>query len=267
MLVIGEKINTVIKGIHQAYREKDSKYIREVAIRQAEAGADVIDINAGTDLQVDPDNMAWAVQIVQDAVDIPICIDSPDPQTIEAGLQACRDKKNAWVNSITLEKSRIEGILPFVKEYGCSVIALCMDTNTIPRTAKGRVEVAKKLADAVDSYCIPLKNLYLDLLINQISIQTDGGIVCLQTLKGIKSALPTARTAICLSGISFGLPRRKLLNRVYLPLLMYEGIDAVILDPLDGKLMTNLVAADALLDRDEYCLKYISADREGKLES
>ncbi len=267
MLIIGERINTVRKRVLQGYQEKNSGYIHEEAIRQAEAGADVIDINAGMDIDVEPSNMAWAVNIVQNAVDIPLCIDSPNPQTIRAGLDACRDKEKAWANSITLEKKRIDHILPLVKEYNCPVIALCMDESGIPETAERRVKVAKKLVDIVDSYGIPLKNLYLDPLIEPISIKTDRGLVPLHTVRGIKSALPGVKTVICLSAISFGLPERKLINRVYLPLLMYEGIDAVFLDPLDSKLMTSLNAASVLLDRDEYCLNYISGYREGKLET
>ena len=185
MLIIGEKINTVRKRVLQGYQEKNSGYIREEAIRQAEAGADVIDINAGIDIDVEPNNMAWAVNIVQNAVDIPLCIDSPNPQTIKAGLDACRDKENAWANSITLEKKRINYILPLVKEYNCLVIALCMDKSGVPETVQRRVKVAKKLVDIVDSYGIPLKNLYLDPLIEPISIKTDRGLVCLDTVRGI----------------------------------------------------------------------------------
>ncbi len=266
MLIIGERINTVRKRVLQAYRKNDSEYIREEAINQAEAGADIIDINAGTNIDIEPDKMAWAVKVVQEAVNIPLCIDSPNPQTIRAGLAACKDKKKAWANSITLEKSRIDGILPLVKEYNCSVVALCMDKDNIPKTAEGRVEAAKKLVDIVNNYGIPLENLYLDPLVEPISIKTDRGLVCLQTIKGIKSALPGIKTVICLSAVSYGLPKRRLINRVYLPLLMYEGTDAIILDPLDSKLMMNIEVADTLLDRDEYCLNYINAYREGRIE-
>lgn len=267
MLIIGERINTVRNRVLEAYQEKNSEYIREEAIRQAKAGADVIDINAGTNIDVEPSNMAWAVEIVQKTVDIPLCIDSPNPQTIRAGLDACRDKKNAWLNSITLEKKRMDSILPLAKEYNCPVIALCIDEEGVPKTAEGRIEIAKRLIEVVDSYGIPLENLYLDPLIEPISIQTDRGLVCLQAVRGIKSANSEIKTVICLSAISFGLPDRKLINGVYLPFLMYEGIDAVFLDPLDSKLMSRLKAAEMLLDRDKYCLNYISAYRDGRLET
>ena len=265
MLAIGERINTVRKTVLEAYERKDSEFFRQEAIRQAEAGADVIDINAGTDITVEPKNMAWAVSVVQDAIDLPLCIDSPNPETIRAGFNACRNKSSAWANSINIEKNRIEGVLPVVKEHGCPVVGLCMDLSGIPQTAEKRVEVGKRLAEIVDRYGIPLEKLYLDPLIEPVSVEQNRGLVCLDTIKGIKSALPEVRTVICLSAVSFGLPRRRLLHRAYLPLLMYEGIDSVILDPLDHPLMMGLIAAETVMGRDESCMKYLTAHREGKL--
>jgi 5-methyltetrahydrofolate--homocysteine methyltransferase len=131
MLIIGERINTIKKSVFYAFQKKDDEYIRNEAIRQAEAGANIIDINAGSPGDLEPHNMAWAVEIVQDTVDIPICIDSPNPKTIKAGFDVCRNKRNVWLNSITLEKGRMEEILPIGKEYNCPVIALCMDEKGI----------------------------------------------------------------------------------------------------------------------------------------
>ncbi len=265
MLIIGERINTVRNYVMQAYQKKDSEYIRREAFRQAQAGADVIDINAGMNIDIEPENMAWAVKIVQESVDIPLCIDSPHPQTIKIGLEVCKDKQNVWLNSITLDKNKIENILPLVREYNCHVIALCIEKNKIPETAEGRIEAAKKLLDIINSYDIPLDNVYLDPLIGPAAIKTNSGLVSLNTIRRIKSELPEVKTVICLSAISFGLPNRRLLNRVFLPLLMYEGINAIFLDPLDSKLMTNLKVAHTLLNRDKYCHNYITAYREGKL--
>ena len=169
------------------------------------------------------------------------------------------------MNSITLDKNRIENILPLVREYNCPVIALCIDKNKIPETSEARVEVAKKLVDIIDSYSISLNNVYLDPLIGPIAIKTNSGLVSLNTIRKIKSELPEVKTVICLSALSFGLPNRRLINRVFLPLLMYEGINAVFLDPLDSKLMTSLKVAYTLLNRDKYCHNYITAYREGKL--
>jgi cobalamin-dependent methionine synthase I len=266
MLIIGEKINTVRKKILNAFVERDENCIRSEAISQVEAGADIIDINAGSNIDIEPENMAWAVRIVQEAVDVPLCLDSPNPKTIRAGFDACNNKKNAWANSIIYERESIDRILPLVKEYNCPVIALCMSGKNIPHTSDGRIEIAKKLVDVVSTYDIPLTNLYLDPMIDSVSIGTNKGLVCLQTLRKIKRTFPDVKTVICLSAISSGLPQRNLINRVYLPFLVYECIDAVFLDPLDKKLMTHLKTANMLLDRDPYCMDFITAHRKGSLE-
>lgn len=262
MLVIGERINTVAKRVLRAYQEKDADYMRELAVRQVAAGADVVDINAGMAMDVEPAAMAWAVGIVQDAVDVPLCIDSPNPATIRSGFMACRDKTRAWANSVTLDPERLKGILPLVREHGGSLIALCMDQTQIPERAEERVEVAKRLVEAVEASGIPLSSLYLDPMIEPVSIHPDRGQVCLRTIRGIKAELPEIKTVICLSAVSHGLPERRLLNRAYMSLLMHEGIDAVIMDPLDADLMMHMRATNAVLGRDEHGMEYIAAYRE-----
>jgi 5-methyltetrahydrofolate--homocysteine methyltransferase len=267
MLIVGERINTFRKRVMRAFEEKDADYIRSEAERQAKAGAHIIDVNAGSDINIEPDNMKWAVRTVQEAVDLPLAIDSPNPDTIKAGFEVCRDPQAAWVNSITLEKERIEALLPLVKEQQCMVVALCRDEGGVAQSSQGRVDIAKRVVETIDSYGIKPDNIILDPMIEPLSVRNDGGTMSLKTLRGLKEAIPEIKTIISLSGISFGLPGRKLLHRVYLPILMYEGLDYVFLDPLDSKLMTSIMAADALLDRDEFCMEYITASRDGRLEA
>jgi len=173
MLIVGERINTFKKRVMRAYEEKDTEFIRQEALRQAEAGAQVIDINAGSDIDVEPDNMKWAVRVVQEALDLPLCIDSPNPATIRAGFEVCKDKQAAWANSITLEKERVDNILPLVKEHRCPVIALCRDESGVAQSAQERVEVGKKIVDAIDRYGIDLEKLYLDPMIEPLSVRSD----------------------------------------------------------------------------------------------
>jgi 5-methyltetrahydrofolate--homocysteine methyltransferase len=267
MLIVGERINTFKKRVMRAYEEKDVEFIRQEALRQAEAGAQVIDVNAGSDIDVEPDNMKWAVRSIQEAVDLPLCIDSPNPATILAGFEVCKDKQAAWANSITLEKERVDNILPLVREHRCPVIALCRDESGVAQSAQERVEVGKKIVDAIDRYGIALEKLYLDPMIEPLSVRSDGGMMSVHTLLGLKRQLPEIKTIISLSGISFGLPERKLLHRSFMPMLMYAGLDAVFLDPLDTLLMQCVIASQALLDQDEFCMNYITASREGKLSS
>lgn len=266
MLIVGERINTFKKRVMRAYEERDAEYIRGEALRQAEAGAQVIDINAGSDIAVEPENMRWAVQVIQEALDLPLCIDSPNPGTIQAGFEACRDPRRAWANSITLEKERIDNILPLVKEHRCAVVALCRDESGVAQSAEQRVQVARRIVDLIDRHGIPLEDLYLDPMIEPLSVRGDGGMMSMHTLIGLKRQLPQVKTIISLSGISFGLPERKLLHRSFLPMLMYAGLDAVFLDPLDRLLMQSVCASEALLSRDEFCMAYITASRDGKLD-
>lgn len=266
MLIVGERINTFKKRVMRAYEERDEDYIRNEALSQAEAGAHVIDINAGTDISIEPENMKWAVQVIQEAVDLPLAIDSPNPATVLAGFEVCKNKETAWANSITLEKERMETIVPMCREYQCPVVALCRDEAGLTQSGVERVDVAKKIVDTLGDAGIAIENIYLDPMIEPLSVRSDGGMKSLETLRGLKEALPELKTIISLSGISFGLPERKLLHRIYLPILMYEKLDSVFLDPLDGKLMTSITAADALLDQDEFCMNYITASRDEKLE-
>ena len=265
MLIIGERINTCRKKIALAVEEKDAETIQKEAINQVKAGVSVLDVNVGSPLK-ETENMNWAVKVIQQVVDIPLCIDSPNPETIKAGFEVCRDKKRTWANSIIFQRKRLEGILPLVKKYDCPLIALAMDDKGIPPSAGERVEVARRLIKEVGDFGISLDNLYIDCLIEPISLGPGKVQQTLTTIRMMKDTFPQIKTVICLSAVSFGLPGRKLLNRTFLAILMEAGADAVFLDPLDETIMGTLKAANALLDRDENCLKYIAAYREGKLK-
>jgi len=266
MLIIGEKINTINPQVRRAIDEHDAHFIKSLAIAQAKAGADVIDVNVGSQPDVEPDNMRWAVELIQEAVDIPLAIDSPHPETVRVGLQVCRSRERAWANSITLEKARLEGLLPTAAEYGCQVVGLCMDEHGVPYTATARLEVAKRLVDEVERRGVPRDRLYLDALVEPISVKPTAALVSVETIRAIRSALPGVKTVICLSAISFGLPARQLLNRTYLPLLLHAGVDAIFLDPLDSQLMAALKAAQALSGCDAHGLGYIAAYRAKQLQ-
>ena len=263
MVIIGERINTINKNVMKAFQERNAEFIRREAINQAASGANVIDLNCGTRIDLEPADMKWAVKTVQESVRLPLCIDSPNPQTIVAGLDACNDKKHAWANSITLERNRIDAIVPIVREYQCPLIALCKDEKGIPETVEGIVAVAKRLVDLLFGYGIPLENVYLDTLIEPISINRNRGVLCLEAIRRIKSEMSSVNTVLCLSAISYGLPERRIINRTYLTLLLNESVDAILLDPTDRRLMTTLKTTHLVLGHDQDCLDYIGAYREG----
>ncbi len=263
MFIVGERINTTRKSINAAVEARNAELIRGEAIKQTEAGADRIDVNAGTRLKTEVADMEWLVNVVQEAGDIQLCIDSPDPSAIEAGLKLAKQK--ALVNSITGEAERVEAIMPMVKEHGSSVVALTMDETGMPKTGEDRHQVACKIVDMIAEYDIPMDDIYFDPLVEPVGSNPQQGLSVLEGIKLIRASFPDAHIICGLSNISFGLPGRKLLNRTFLSMAMNAGLDTAIMDPTDNLLMSAVVASRALLAQDDFCLEYISAWREGKL--
>jgi len=266
MLIVGELINSSRKAIKAAIDAYDAETIKNVAKAQAEAGADYIDINCGTFVQDEEKRSRWLIETVQEVVELPLCLDSPDPKVLEAGLLAAGDKHQPMINSITWEKERFQAVLPLVLQYKAKIIALCMGDGGIPQTASERVEIATQLVEALTAAGVPEDDIYLDPLVQPISSADEAGLQTLDTIRGIKGLFPKVHCICGLSNISFGLPNRKLLNRIFLVQAMSRGMDAYILDPTDIDLMGTLYASNALLGRDKFCTKYLKAHRKGLYE-
>ncbi|HZK17972.1 MAG TPA: methyltetrahydrofolate cobalamin methyltransferase [Clostridia bacterium] len=264
MLIVGELINASRRGIEEAVRGRDRDFIIDLARQQANSGATHIDVNAGTLMDGEPEALEWLVQVIQEEMDVPICIDSPNPAAIEAALKVHQGP--ALVNSISAERERYESIIPLVKQYDSLVVALCMGDTEIPHTTEERVSIADELIQELKRDGIPTENIYFDPLVQPISTSTDNGLIVLDAIHAIMRKYPEAHTICGLSNISFGLPYRKLLNRDFLVMALARGLDGVILDPLDSEIMSALHSSKVLLDRDEYCIGYISAFREGLLK-
>lgn len=263
MLLVGERINTSRKVIEPAVRNRDTAFIQDVARLQVESGANYVDVNAGTLVSGEPDALEWLVTTVQEAVDTPLCIDSPNPDAIRRALKV--HKGQPIINSITGERKRYEGILPLVKEYNTRVVALTMDDDGMPKTADKRIEVASRLVDSLVKDGLSLENIFVDPLIRPIATSEDAGMAAMETVQALMCKYPGVNTIAGVSNVSFGLPARKYLNQSFLVMLMAHGLSAAIVDTQDGQLMRLLLAADALRGSDEYCMNYISASREGKL--
>ncbi len=265
MLVIGERINATRKTIKEALSKRDAEFISKEAREQAEAGADYIDVNGGTTPAEELENMLWLVEVVQDAVDLPLCLDSPSPDVISEALKL---HKNGvpMVNSISMEEGRHETLLPLIKEHDALVVALSMDDTGIPRTADDRLSVVEKLVEKACETGIPLSSIYVDPLVMALSADVTAGVIVIDVLKGMSERWPDLNSTCGLSNISFGLPNRGLVNRTYLSVLAANGLSSAIIDPLDKKMMAQVAALSALLGKDDYCMEYITAFRAGKLE-
>ncbi|MEE9199756.1 MAG: dihydropteroate synthase [Dehalococcoidia bacterium] len=263
MLIVGERINSSLSGVAEAIAARDEAFIQGLARRQAEAGVHFLEVNAASDPGEEPDNLEWLVGTVQKAVDLPLCLDSASPPAVEVALAVHRGR--AIVNSITGEPGRAEGLLPLVKKYGCQVVGLVVGPEGVPRSAAERLSNARGLVEVVKGYGIPLDDLYLDPGVLPVSVDGEVGGEVLQALRDIKSKLGV-KVILGVSNISFGLPRRRLLNRTFLAAAMALGLDAAILDPLDRQLMATVTAARALRGEDEYCAAYLAAYRQGRLD-
>jgi len=264
MFIIGERINTSREDIEPAVKNRDADFIRSEAERQLNAGADVLDINAGTLVSDESNALKWLTETIQEACqNVSLAIDTPNTEALEAALQVHRGQ--AVVNSITAEKKRFEKMVPLVKEYECKVIALCMDDNGMPDTADDRIAIAHTLISDLIGFGIEEDNIYIDPLVRPVSTGADYGKTVLETISEVSKRFEKVHTICGLSNISYGLPSRRLLNRSFLISCMTMGLDSVILDPLDQEMLSMLYAAEAVLGRDQYGMNYIKFHRDGRL--
>lgn len=263
MFIIGELINATRKKVGAAVEKRDAEFIRDLAQRQAAAGADMLDVNGGVPGR-EAESMEWLINVVQEATDLPLSVDSSDSEVVRRGLLLC--KQRPVVNSITDEPARLDALLPVLKERRARVIALCLSSAGMPSGVDDRVETASRLVDRLTREGLELDDIFVDPCVVPISTGPEHGAAVLEAVGCIKQRYPGVHTSVGLSNVSFGVPARKLMNEVFLMLLMARGLDAAILDPCDRQLMANVAAAEALLGRDEFCAQYLRAFRAGKLE-
>lgn len=264
MIIIGELINASRKQIASAIENKDADTIQKIAKDERENGADFIDVNAGVFVGKESDYLKWLVTTVQETVEAPCCLDSPDPKAIETALSI--HKGVPMINSISLEKERYEALLPVVSGTECKVVALCMSDKGMPETTDDRVSIADELINNLLKNNVPLDNIYVDPLVQPVSTKDSYGIEFLNAIEKIINKFPGVHTICGLSNISFGLPERKFLNQTFMVMAITKGLDAAIVNPLDKGMMAKIVAAETLAGKDEYCSQYLQAWRDKKFE-
>ena len=259
MLIVGELINASRKAIAAAIEALDQKQIQQVAKNQIEAGANYIDVNAGVFVGKEPQYLEWLVKTVQSAVSEPCCIDSPDPKAIEAALAV--HSGTPIINSISMEKDRLDGLLPILAGTDLKVVALCMSDESMPKTADDRMAIADKLVNRLVQNNVAIQNIYVDPLVQPVSTNIQLGVEFLNAIERIMAAFKGVHTLCGLSNVSFGLPNRKLLNRTFMSMAIAKGLDGAIVDPLDKKMMASIITAETLAGKDEYCRQYLKAYR------
>jgi 5-methyltetrahydrofolate--homocysteine methyltransferase len=263
MLIVAERINSSRKSINEAVKAQDADFIRKEARSQTEAGAQYIDVNAGSFVGQEAEYLCWLVEVVQGVTELPLCLDSPDPTAIAAALKLV--KKPCLINSITMEKSRLEGLLPLIKQYGTRIVVLCQSDAGMARTVEEKLDIARRMVDILTKEGVAAGDIFIDPLIYPVATDTQSAVAALGAIREITAKLPDVHTICGLTNVSYGLPVRKLVNRTFLVAAMSQGLDSAIIDPTDRELMAGLVAAEAILDRDKFCAGYITAYRQEKL--
>jgi 5-methyltetrahydrofolate corrinoid/iron sulfur protein methyltransferase len=264
MIIIGEKINGTRKAVAQAIRERDANFIKDLAKAQADAGGAFLDINAGTAPEREPEDMAWLVTTVQEACDIPLCLDSANPKALKAGLDLVI--RPPLINSVSGEKPRIEGVLPLALEYKTGLILLALDDETgIPNTSDGRMKIVDRLVNLAVGGGLTEDKLYIDPLVTAISTGTGSALITLDTMRRIRSSYPKCHITSGLSNISFGMPLRHIINRTFMAMAVQAGLDSAIADPNDRQLYEVVLAAEMLMGKDKYCQAFNKAYRTGRI--
>jgi 5-methyltetrahydrofolate--homocysteine methyltransferase len=257
--VIGERINpTGRKVFAEELRGGDLSTVAADAVAQVQAGADMLDVNAGIPLVDEPELLKAMLGTVAASVEVPICIDSSVIEALEAGLSVYEGK--ALVNSVTGEDERLEEILPLVARHGAAVIGLANDETGIPETPRQRLEIARKIVSAAGDHGIPPEDVVIDPLAMTVGAATDAVTITMETISLIRDELGVN---MCLgaSNVSFGLPRRHALNAAFLPMAMAAGLTSAIMSCAD-EVVSAVRAADLLLGHDEWGARWIADHRE-----
>jgi len=259
-VIIGERINpTGRKSMLKALQEGNFDVVRSDAKKQVEAGAKILDVNAGVPGADEPALLKQVMTTVMEITDTPLCIDTADPEALEAALKAYDGK--ALVNSANGEERSMGTVLPLVKEYGAAVIGLCMDDDGIPTTADARLKVASKIIERAGQLGIPIENIVIDPLALTMSSDHTAGLVAMETIEKVIAEFGVNIT-MGASNISFGLPDRRYINATFIAMAIHAGLTCPITNPLEPEVSIAIKAADLAMGRDEYGMAWIKAFRE-----
>ena len=263
MLIVGERINTSRKPVNEAVEKRDAAYITADVQKQVKAGADYIDVNSGSRIGSEMEDLRWLVDIIEAEVNVPLALDSPDPNVLLAMMK--RVKQKPMINSTTAEASRFEAMKAVVQERECDLVALCMDERGIPRSVDQILGNASSLVQNLTKLGMSIEKIHLDPMIQPISVNKENGTLAVETIRRLHREFPGVKTICGLSNISFGLPNRFLVNRLFMVLCIGAGLTGALVDPLDQKMMTNILVTETLVGKDNFCLKYLKASRAGTL--
>ncbi len=259
-VMIGERINpTGRKILAEEMAAGDFSRVERDALAQVEAGAQMLDVNAGIPLADEPAILAKAIQLVQGITDVPLSIDSSIVAALEAGLAVYKGK--ALVNSVTGEEERLEAVLPLVKKYGAAVIAISNDETGIAEDPDERFAVAKKIVERAEDHGIPRSDVLVDPLIMPLGAINQAGVQAMHIIRRLRNELKV-NTSCGASNISFGLPSRGGINAAFLCMAIGAGMTSAITNPCHDEILRAVMAADAMMGHDPSCMRWLKKFRE-----
>jgi 5-methyltetrahydrofolate--homocysteine methyltransferase len=257
--IIGERINpTGRKKVLTALQEGNFDIVRQDAITQVEAGAAILDVNAGVPGADEPELIKQVMANIMEVTDVPLCIDSNNPNALAAALAMYEGK--ALVNSVNGEEDSLAAVLPLVKEHGAAIIGLCMDDNGIPETPEQRLAVAGKIIERAGKLGIPVEDIVIDPLVLTLGTNSDSAQITLETIRLLVEKFGVNVT-MGASNISFGMPDRKYLNAAFMTMAIQAGVTCPISNPLVIEISAGILAADLAMGRDEWGMRWIKAYR------
>jgi 5-methyltetrahydrofolate--homocysteine methyltransferase len=258
-VLIGERINPTGRRVLAAEMQAmDFTMAQRDAVAQVEAGAHMLDVNAGVPGGNEPAILAAAVRAVQAVVDVPLSLDSSVIDALESGLAAYQGK--ALVNSVTGEETTLERVLPLVKKHGAAVVGIANDEQGIPKTPEGRLEIARKIVQRAQDHGISPADVLIDPLAMTVGADHRAATVTLETIRLVRRELGV-NTVCGASNVSFGLPDRLPLNTTFLAMAIGAGLTAAITNPLEEMIRKTVRAADVMMGHDEFCQRWIAAAR------
>lgn len=259
-VIIGERINpTGRKKVLAALQEGNFDMVRLDATSQVAAGATILDVNAGVPGADEPALLQQVMRTVLDVTDVPLCVDTADPEALEAALSLYEGK--ALVNSVNGEERSLNAVLPLVKEHGAAVIGLCMDDDGIPETPEQRLAVAGKIIERAGKLGIPPGDIVIDPLALTMGADSNAGRIALQAIELVVEEFGVNIT-MGASNISFGMPDRKYINAAFIAMAVYAGLTCPITNPLVMEVNTAILAADLSMGRDDYGMRWIQRYRQ-----
>lgn len=264
-VIIGERINpTGRKAVLAALKEGNFDIVRQDAIKQVAAGAAVLDVNAGVPGADETALLQKVMQEVMSVTDVPLCIDTADPDALAAALSVYEGK--ALINSVNGEERSLDAVLPLAQEHGAAVIGLCMDDDGIPETAVDRLRVAGKIIERAGKLGIGPEDIAIDPLALTMGADHNAGRIALETIELVIKEFGVNVT-MGASNISFGMPDRKYINATFIAMAIHAGLTCPITNPLVMEVNTAVLAADLSMGRDEYGMKWIKAYRNRQKEN